>query len=296
MTMSYTSLTAAKGVSGSVANFVNYTKLDIPVIVDEAQALLYTFLRCREMLSKFSLNVPLGNSKFALPTGFLDPIGRMFVPSINMDMAHKDAGYVMRCRNYNETSGSLGTNPFTTTNGATTFSVALTGHGFNQESAITFSGSTNANGINFNGTFDIASVTDANNFVCDSLTQTATASGVDGGASATYICDNLQQTFPQYFAIWDEAIHFEGAFPQTYNAQLLYYKSPPLLSANNQSNFLTNRYPHLMRSACQAAAADFMKDDIEYQKCVTRLQNLITSVMAENDMQYRGLELDTETP
>jgi hypothetical protein len=296
MAMTYTSLTAAKGITGSVANWVNYTKLDIPVIVDEAQAMIYTYMRTREMTSQFQFNVPIYGSVASLPANFLDHIGRIMVPSINMDIAHKDAGFVMRTRNFTETSGVLGTNPFTTTNGSTQFSVNLPGHGFNQESSFNISGATFANGINFNGTFLIVSITDANDFVCDTLTQTATGSGADGGSTAAYLCDNLQQTFPQFFAIWDEAIHFEGAFTQGYNAQLLYFRSLPLLSATNQSNFLTNRYPHLMRTACQAAAADFMKDDIEYQKCSTRLQAIIQTVMVDNDGQYRGLEIDAETP
>lgn len=249
------------------------------------------------MISQYQFNVPLFGSMAALPPNFLDPIGRIMAPTINVDLAHKDAGFVMRTRNFTETTGSLGTNPFTTTVGSTQFSVNLTNHGFNQESVFDVSGATFANGINFNtGTFLIASITDANNFVCDSLTQTATASGADGGSAATYLCDNLQQVFPYYFAIWDEALHFEGAFTQACNAQMLYYKSLPLLSASNQSNFLTNRYPQLVRTACQMSAADFMKDDIEYQKCDTRLQRIIQTIMAENDGQYRGMELDTETP
>jgi hypothetical protein len=45
MAMTYNSLTAAKGTSGAVATWVAYTKLDVPVIVDEAQALIYMALR-----------------------------------------------------------------------------------------------------------------------------------------------------------------------------------------------------------------------------------------------------------
>src|ERR1700692_26656 len=121
MAMSYTSLSAAKGVSGSLANFVSYTKLDLPPIIDEAQLLIYTYLRVREMTSKLSFQVPIYGASVALPTGFLDPIGRIMVPTVNVDLIHKDAGFVLRERNYTETSGALGTNPFTTTNGSTKF-------------------------------------------------------------------------------------------------------------------------------------------------------------------------------
>lgn len=296
MAMSYTSLTGNKGVSGSIMNWVSYSKLDIPVIVDEAQALIWTYLRAREMTSKMSFQVPQFGSSVALPTGFLDPIGRIMVPTVNVDLSHKDAGFVMRSRNFTETTGVLGANPFTTTLGSSKFSVNLPGHGFAQESTITFTGATFARGINFNGTFDITSITDTNDFVCDTLTQVATSGGSDGGAVVNYVCDTLQGVFPRWFGIWDEAIHFDGSMPQPYTMHLLYYRSLPLLSSTNQTNFLTSRYPQLMRTACQGAAADFMKDGGEYQKCLTRLQAIIQDIRIDNDGQYRGMELDTETP
>ena len=68
------------------------------------------------------------------------------------------------------------------------------------------------------------------------------------------------------------------------------------LSASNETNFLTNRYPQLMRTACVTAAADFQKDDGEYQKGYARLQTLIQAISIENDGQLRGMELDPEIP
>ena len=88
MAMTYTSLTAAKGVSGSVATWVSYTKLDIPVVVDESQALLYMALRVREMRTQFTLLLPQNNSEIALPARFLDPIGRITTSSFNIYIRH----------------------------------------------------------------------------------------------------------------------------------------------------------------------------------------------------------------
>jgi hypothetical protein len=51
-----------------------------------------------------------------------------------------------------------------------------------------------------------------------------------------------------------------------------------------------------MRTACQASAADFMKDDTEYNKTATRLGAMIQRVNIENDGFYRGVEIDAETP
>ena len=89
---------------------------------------------------------------------------------------------------------------------------------------------------------------------------------------------------------------FDTAFDTQTTLKQLYYRSPVLLSASNQSNWLVNRYPMLMRIACMAAAANFMKDDTEYQKQVGALNNLIGTIAAENDMGYRGMEFGTDTP
>src|ERR1700720_4192005 len=114
MAMSYSSLSGAKGSSGSVANWVDYTRLDVPVIIDEAQTLLYTLLRTREMRTDFTFTLTLGQSFFPLPARFLDPIGRIYATSFNRPIEHKDQSFVQQNRNYAETSGTLPTSPFTT--------------------------------------------------------------------------------------------------------------------------------------------------------------------------------------
>lgn len=296
MAMTWTSLTSPKGTSGSIMNWVNYSKLDINPVVDEAQALLYATLRTREMMSKYNFNIALNSSYIPLPANFLDPIGRIIVPTLNVDIAHKDANYLMRARNFQENTGTLGTNALTTTSGSTQIEVNLPNHGFVTESVFNLSGATSFNGVNPNGTFDVVSIVDVNNFMIDTLTQSATLSGAGGGAAMVYIVDVLTGQFPEFYAIWDEQLHFDGAFTQSANCQLLYYKSLPLLSASNQSNFLTNRYPQLMRTACQTAAADFMKDDPEYTKCLQRLVGMVQQVSVDNDGQYRGIEVDAYTP
>jgi hypothetical protein len=295
--MTYTSLTAAKGVSGSIANFVSYTKLDLPPIVDEAQALLYLALRVREMRTQFTTLLPTGNSEFPLPARFLDPIGRMKGIDFNLSVRHKDEAFVTGNRSYSQQSGSFGPSPFTTTTGLSTVAVNLVGHNLTQGSTIAIYSAVTTNGITLSSqSFPVVIITDPNNFVIDTVFQTASASGTDGGSSATYIANSLIAAVPAWFAVWDEKIKFDCAANQDFTFTLNYFQSLPLLSSTNQSNFLTNRYPQLVRTAGQAAAADFMKDDTEYNKSATRLGAMIQRVNVENDGLYRGLELDTETP
>lgn len=298
MPMTYTSLTANKGVTGSIANWVSYTKLDIPTIVDEAQALLYGLLRSREMMADYKFSLAQNYANVPLPTGFLDPIGKVRLTSINSRASHKDSGFVQAARSYQELSGALGTDPFTTASGSNTVSVALASNGFTQDSVFNTSGATASNGVTINGTFPIAGIIDVDNFTIDitSLGTTPSGSGAGGGTAVNYLVNQLVTGIPAWWGIWNETIYFDVALVQQTLANLQYYRSLPLLSASNPSNFLTNRYPHLLRTACQTASADFMKDSTEYQKGYTRLTNLVQAINIENDGQLRGIELDTETP
>lgn len=306
MAMSYTSLTAAKGTSGAIATWVNYTQLDIPVIVDEAQALLWSegALRVREMLGDAVFTMPVGGAYLPLTSlvnpgyTFLDPIGRIRTTSFNSWIRHKDPGYVQLARTYTETSGTLGANPFTTTSGQNAVNVALTAHGFTQDSPFNSSGATAFNGVTINGTFPITAIVDANNFTIDitSLGTTPSGSGSGGGAAVAYLVDSLTLGTPNYFGIYNEQLKFDQAFFQATECRLAFYAAPPLLSGTNLTNFLTNRYPNLMRVACMAAAADFMKDSEEYNKQFGRLQTMIEKISVENDMSMRGIEVEADTP
>ena len=305
MAMSYTSLTAAKGTPYALATWVDYTKLDTFAIVDEAQTLLFSTLRTREMLSDLMFTMPLGGTYLPLPvpywqstTNFLEAIGRIMQTSINMPISHKDSNTVERNRTYNESNGTLGANPFTTTSGSNTVSVALPNHGFAQDSIFYTAGATAFNGVTIAGTFRVTGITDANDFTIDitALGTTPSASGSGGGSAVTYTCDSMIQGMPIIFGIWNETIYFDMAFSQLTICKMQYYASPQLLSASNQTNFLTNRYPQLLRIACMASAANYMKDNEEYQKLSGLLMGMVQQVNAENDMSWRGMELLTDTP
>lgn len=296
MPMTYTSLTAAKGVSGSIANWISYTKLDIGPLLDEAQSLIFQYLRTREMKTSVRFTLAQYGASRAVPTDFLDPIGQMYCPSFNMSFDHKDDGFVQRNRNYAETSGTLATNPLTTTSGSSSVTVAATAHGFSQDSSIYLTGATAVGGLTITGTFEITSVA-TNSFVIDCTSVgTATSSATGGGAAVAYTCENLTVGSPKYWSIWDEKFRFDQAFSQQLTCELLYYKQPALLSSTNASNFLTTRYPNLVRVACQTSAADFMKDDAEYNKGLARLQAAIDRIQTQDDLIWRGATIDTETP
>lgn len=82
-------------------------------------------------------------------------------------------------------SGTLGNNPFTTTNGSPIVSVADALHGVSPGDSITFTGATAVGGITPNGTFTVLDVTSAGvyRFV---FTSNATSGATGGGAAVDY--------------------------------------------------------------------------------------------------------------
>jgi len=93
--------------------------------------------------------------------------------------------YAVR-RNANDFTGSLGTNPFTTSNGSSTITVAHTGHGLAVNDRVIFSGSSAVNNVTPNGVeMAIASVVDANSYTVV-FTSAANGDGSGGGGSVTF--------------------------------------------------------------------------------------------------------------
>jgi len=293
--MTYTSLVGDKNTAGSIARWVNYVKLDADQILQEAQSLIYSMLRVREMRAHVNFTLMQGGDRVALPAGFLDPIGKISFLGTGAKAEQRYPNFIQRRRVYSETSGSLGSNPFTTASGSTSVAVNLPNHGLSQGSTLFTTGAAAFNGVAIAGTFDVTSVVDTNNFTIDitPLGATPNASGAGGGGAVTYVADNLVQGTPIYWGVWDETIFFDVAFAQATNCNLQYFKALPILSASNPTNFLTNRYPHLLRKAATAQAWDFMRNDAEYQKDVAALAALVEQVNAEADLLYRGAAFDT---
>jgi hypothetical protein len=296
MAMSYTSLVASKGTTGSLANWVNYTKLDTPAVLDEAQSLLFQLLRVREMRTEWTFGMAVGASEIALPARFLDPIGRLYDIRVGLPIKHRIETDIVGARAYDTSlSGDFAADPFTTTINSSLVSVESTAHTLTQGSTITITDSDAVGGLDLNGTFPIVSITDADNFVIDADTE-ATSSATGGGATAEFTTNKLIAASPTRWGIFDEKLKLDCALDTASQYKLLYYRSPKPLSSSVLTNWLTVRYPKLLRVACMAAAADYMKDSTEYQKHLSALTTLVGSTAAENDLQYRGAEFGTDTP
>jgi hypothetical protein len=295
--MDYNSLTAAKGTAGSITDWVGYSKMDAPTLLDWAQSLIYTFLRTREMRKSWTFGVSVGQSSVSpLPTRFLDPISPIEDITNQLEYQQLIPTKVQGRRPYNPVSTqTLGNDPFTTVSGSSLVTVVDTAHPLTQDSKITIAGATAVGGLTLNGTFPVTTITDANTFVIDTSTA-ATSGATGGGASVTYTGMALASGSPTTWGIWDEAVKFDMAFDTARIMAMLYYQQPAPLSVSNPSNFLTIKYPNLLLVGCMTAAAKFMRDDGEYKKLLAELQSMTQQVAIVDDFSYRGASFGTETP
>ena len=296
MAMSYTSLVASKGTAGSLANWVNYTKLDTGTVLDEAQSLLFQLLRVREMRTEWTFGLAAGQSDIALPSRFQDPIGRLYDITNGYPIRHRIETDIVGWRSYDTSpAGMFDPDPFFTTLDSSLVTVAETGHGITQGSTVTIADADPVGGLDLNGTWPVVTITDDDNYIIDADTD-ATSGGGGGGAAATFTINKLIAASPTKWGVFDEKLKLDCALETAAQYKMLYYRSPKPLSSKVQTNWLTVRYPKLLRVACMAASADYMKDSTEYQKHVTALSALVQSTAAENDLQYRGAEFGTDTP
>ncbi|WP_213287592.1 hypothetical protein [Bradyrhizobium sp. sGM-13] len=105
---------------------------------------------------------------------------------------------------------------------------------------------------------------------------------------------SLMSGIPTRYAIFGEKLQFEYKYESAATLKLVGFKTPADLSASNETNFLTKRYPHLLRVACLTQAYDFMSNMAKYQTNLTLLDALIKKTNEESDLSYRGVEFEVE--
>jgi hypothetical protein len=80
----YTTLVGPKSDLNSIKAWINHAELPSEAIVAEAEALIYSRLRVREMLGVVTGAIALEASEFSLPTGYLE--------SLRLRVVHPQAG------------------------------------------------------------------------------------------------------------------------------------------------------------------------------------------------------------
>lgn len=101
---------------------------------------------------------------------------------------------------------------------------------------------------------------------------------------------------PMFFSIYDGAFQFDVKADAVMSLRCLYYEKPEPLSLTNETNFLTDRYPHLLQAACEMVAFNYLHDDQNMARPRGQLNELLIAVAAENELSRRGTEYETEIP
>ena len=86
---------------------------------------------------------------------------------------------------------------------------------------------------------------------------------------------------PSDFTIWGDTLR---AFPTTANdIELTYYRRLTAFATEGAYDWLLTRYPHVYVAACKMIAADLTKNDDDYAKSQTQLDDAIEKLNEQDD-------------
>lgn len=102
----------------------------------------------------------------------------------------------------------------------------------------------------------------------------------------------MPEGVPSYWCDFDTTINFDTKADQAYTAKMIYFKKPDALSGSNLTNWLTDRYPTLLRRVCLMFAAEARKEYEIMDRAEMRALQAIDEIRAESDLAMRGMELD----
>lgn len=97
---------------------------------------------------------------------------------------------------------------------------------------------------------------------------------------------------PSYWCDFDTTIQFDTKADQAYTAKMVFFKKPDLLSGSNETNWLTDRYPTLVRRACLMFSAESRKEYEMMNNAELKALQLIEDIKVESDLAMRGWEPD----
>lgn len=200
MAYTYTILTGAKTVDGSIKNWLNNSRIPSTSILTEAEAWIYQRLRAREMIASATVAFVAGDSTKALPASFLEPI-------------------------------------------------SLRPYGWGEELP----------------------------YVHETLLRRDRNS-----AGALY------SATPSEWSIIDNLITLDSACSAALSCDFIYYKQPDALAGGNETNFLTSRFPTLLRMACMARAYEWLKQQDQATGYINAALGEIEAANATADAARRG--------
>lgn len=203
MGYTFTTLTGAKTVEGSIRAWCNHASVPAEDVLTEAQAFIYERLRTFEMRVTLPFTAAIGASSLTLPADFLAPI------KLVIDNGDPD------------------------------------GLPYRHEAIFT-----------------------------RSLDE-------DG---------DLTEGTPSCWTLHNDAILFDCELDEAIAGDLWYYAIPDPLSADNQTNFLTRKYPTLLRRACMMFGYEFLKRTDVFKDAMVMTEQAIERANVSSDSARMGQE------
>ncbi len=103
---------------------------------------------------------------------------------------------------------------------------------------------------------------------------------------------NLPTGLPTVWTDFSQSIQLNTKADQAYTAKMTFFKTPDLLSASNETNWLTDKYPTLLRRVCMMFGEETLKNFEAMDRSEVRALSAISDIKIENDLSMRGMELD----
>lgn len=93
---------------------------------------------------------------------------------------------------------------------------------------------------------------------------------------------------PTQWAIIGSTVYVDVLCSAAQTGLFMYYAKPAALSESNETNFLTTKYPTLLRHACMAFAYEHMKDTGRAQQWMQTAMLKLAEAKATADLVRRG--------
>jgi len=100
---------------------------------------------------------------------------------------------------------------------------------------------------------------------------------------------------PQDYAADANYIWFDKVANEAYSYELRYYQAlDALAEATNESNFLTDRYPYILRAACLAKGFEWLRNTSQESKYLSLMEKRIFEANSESDYEMIGADLQMQ--
>lgn len=93
---------------------------------------------------------------------------------------------------------------------------------------------------------------------------------------------------PSRWTIVGTTAQLDVKLTEPFAGRLLYYGRPDALSAQNETNWLTTRYPRLLRTVCMGIGFEHMKDHGQADRYLARAEALVFGAAGTNENYRRA--------